>query len=75
MEESPEKSNKKKKKVISLDETRCDYSKKYLSGEINEFFVQKISVCIRKSQTYINIEKLSTDDFSLLCKKRKGEKI
>ena len=75
MEESPEKSNNENEKVISLDETRCDSGKKSLSGEINEFFVQKISVCIRKSQTYINIEKLSTDDFSLLCKKRKGEKI
>ena len=45
------------------------------SGEITDFYIQKISVCIKKSQTYINIEKLSTDDFTLLCKKRKSEKI
>ena len=74
MEDHQEKSNDSEK-VINLDETRCDSGKKYLSGEIGEFTVQKISVCIKKSQTYINIEKLSTDDFSLLCKKRKCEKI
>ena len=73
VEENSEKNDSEK--GINLDETRCDSGKKSLSGDCNEFFVQKISVCIRKSQTYINIEKLSTDDFSLLCKKRKGDKI
>ena len=75
VEDNLEKSNNDNEKIINLDETRCDSGKKSLSGEINEFTVQKISVCIRKSQTYINIEKLSADDFSLLCKKRKSEKI
>ena len=74
-EECNEKSSNDNEKVISLDETRCDSGKKSLSCEINEFNVQKISVCIKKSQTYINIEKLSMDDLSLLCKKRKIEKI
>ena len=74
-EECNEKSSNDNEKIISLDETRCDSGKKSLSCEINEFNVQKISVCIKKSQTYINIEKLSMDDLSLLCKKRKIEKI
>ena len=74
-EECNEKSSNDNEKIISLDETRCDSGKKSLSGELNEFNVQKISVCIKKSQTYINIEKLSMDDLSLLCKKRKIEKI
>ena len=74
-EECNEKSRNDNEKIISLDETRCDSGKKSLSCEINEFNVQKISVCIKKSQTYINIEKLSMDDLSLLCKKRKIEKI
>ena len=73
VEDNSEKNDSEK--GINLDETRCDSGKKSLSGDCNEFFVQKISVCIRKSQTYINVEKLSTDDFSLLCKKRKGDKI
>ena len=74
-EESNEKSNNDSEKIISLDETRCDSGKKSLSCDLNEFNVQKISVCIKKSQTYINIEKLSMDDLTLLCKKRKIEKI
>ena len=74
-EECNEKSSNDNEKIISLDETRCDSGKKSLSCEINEFNVQKISVCIKKSQTYINIEKLSMDDLSLLCKKRKIEKM
>ena len=74
-DECNEKSSNDNEKIISLDETRCDSGKKSLSCEINEFNVQKISVCIKKSQTYINIEKLSMDDLSLLCKKRKIEKI
>ena len=74
-EECNEKSSNDNEKIISLDETRCDSGKKSLSCEINEFNVQKISVCIKKSQTYINIEKLSMDDLTLLCKKRKIEKI
>ena len=65
----------KENKEINLDETRCDSGKKSIGSDISEFNIQKISVCIKKSQTYINIEKLSTDDFSLLCKKRKSEKI
>ena len=73
MEDHQDKSSNDSEKIINLDETRCDSGKKSISGEINEFTVQKISVCIRKCQTYINIEKLSTDDFSLLCKKRKSE--
>ena len=75
MEDHQDKCNNECDKGINLDETRCDSGKKSISGEINEFYIQKISVCIKKSQTYINIEKLSTDDFSLLCKKRKSEKI
>jgi hypothetical protein len=75
MEDPLEKNNNDSEKIISLDETRCDSGKKSLSCDLNEFNVQKISVCIKKSQTYINIEKMSTDDLSLLCKKRKSEKI
>ena len=75
MEDNIEKSNNDSEKGINLDETRCDSGKKSISGDLSDFIVQKISVCISKSQTFINIEKLSTDDFSLLCKKRKGEKI
>ena len=74
MEDILEKNNDSEK-GINLDETRCDSGKKSISGDLNEFIVQKISVCISKCQTYINIEKLSTDDFRLLCKKRKDEKI
>ena len=74
-EECNEKSSNDNEKIISLDETRCDSGKKSLSCEINEFNVQKISVCIKKSQTYINIEKLSMDDLSLLCKKRRIERV
>ena len=74
-EECNEKSSNDNEKIINLDETRCDSGKKSLSCEINEFNVQKISVCIKKSQTYINIEKLSMDDLSLLFKKRKIEKL
>ena len=58
-------------KIISLDETRYESGKKSISGEICEFNIEKISVLIGKSQTYINIEKLCKDDFELLCKKRK----
>ena len=75
MEDPLEKNNNDSEKIICLDETRCDSGKKSLSCDLNEFNVQKISVCIKKSQTYINIEKMSTDDLSLLCKKRKSEKI
>ena len=75
MEDHQEKSNNDSDKGINLDETRCDSGKKLISGEITDFYIQKISVCIKKSQTYINIEQLSTDDFTLLCKKRKSEKI
>ena len=59
-------------KNICLDETRCDSGKKSISEEINEFNIQKISVQIGKSQTFINTEKLSKEDFVLLCKKRKS---
>ena len=58
-------------KMISLDETRCESGKKSFSGEIIEYNIEKISVLIGKSQTFINIEKLCKEDFELLCKKRK----
>jgi hypothetical protein len=58
-------------KNLSLDETRCESGKKSTSGELCEFNIEKISVLIGKTQTYINIEKLCKEDFELLCKKRK----
>jgi hypothetical protein len=64
--------NNDNEKNICLDETRCDSGKKSISEEINEFNIQKISVQIGKSQTFINTEKLSKEDFVLLCKKRKS---
>ena len=60
-------------KNICLDETRCESGKKSITDEINEFNIQKISVQIGKNQTFINIEKLSKEDFVLLCKKRKSD--
>ena len=58
-------------KVIALDETRCESGKKSLCGELNEYNIEKISVLIDKTQTFINIEKFSGKEFVLLCKKRK----
>ena len=58
-------------KNLSLDETRYESGKKSVSGELCEFNIEKISVLIGKTQTYINIEKLCREDFELLCKKRK----
>ena len=63
--------NNDNEKIISLDETRYESGKKSNGDDINDFNVQKISVLIAKSQTYINIEKYSKEDFVLLCKKRK----
>ena len=60
--------------IINLDETRCDSGKKSICSETNEFNIQKISILISQSQTYIDIEKLSKEDFGLLCKKRKIDK-
>ena len=57
---------------MCLDETRCDSGKKSISDEIIEFNIQKISVQIGRSQTFINTEKLTKEDFVLLCKKRKS---
>ena len=71
-EENSDKGNEFEK-IISLDETRCESGKKSVSGQINEFNIEKISVFVGKSQTLINIEKLSKEDFILLCKKRKNE--
>ncbi len=70
-EDHSEKNNENEKNIC-LDETRCDSGKKTISDEINEFNIQKISVQIGKSHTFINIEKLSKEDFVLLCKKRKS---
>ena len=70
-EDHPDKNNDNEKNIC-LDETRCDSGKKSISEEINEFNIQKISVQIGKSQTFINTEKLSKEDFVLLCKKRKS---
>ena len=70
-EENSDKNNENDK-IINLDETRCDSGKKSICNEINEFNIQKISISINKSQTYINVEKLSKEDFGLLCKKRKS---
>ena len=64
--------NNDNEKNICLDETRYDSGKKSICDEINEFNVQKISVLIGKNQTFINIEKLTKEDFVLLCKKRKN---
>ena len=58
-------------KNLSLDETRYESGKKSTIGESCEFNIEKISVLIGKTQTYINIEKLCKEDFELLCKKRK----
>lgn len=58
-------------KVIALDETRWESGKKSLCGELNEYNIEKISVLIDKTQTFINIEKFSGKEFVLLCKKRK----
>ena len=70
-EENSEKNNDNEKNIC-LDETRCDSGKKSISDEINEFNIQKISVEIGKSHTFINIEKLTKEDFMFLCKKRKN---
>ena len=70
-EENSDKNNENDK-IINLDETRCDSGKKSICNEINEFNIQKISISINKSQTFINVEKLSKEDFGLLCKKRKS---
>ena len=70
-EEHSDKNNDNEKNMC-LDETRCDSGKKSISDEIIEFNIQKISVQIGRSQTFINTEKLTKEDFVLLCKKRKG---
>ena len=70
-EEHSDKNNDNEKNMC-LDETRCDSGKKSISDEIIEFNIQKISVQIGRSQTFINTEKLTKEDFVLLCKKRKS---
>ena len=58
-------------KIIALDETRCESNKKSICEELNEFNIEKISILIGKTQTFINIEKFTGKEFILLCKKRK----
>jgi hypothetical protein len=66
-----EKLDKNLEKIENFGDVGCDSGKKTACSEINEFSIQKISVMVGKSQTYIDIEKLSVEDFGLLCKKRK----
>ena len=63
--------NKDYEKIIALDETRCESGKKSFCEELGKFNIEKISILIEKTQTFINIEKLTGEDFVLLCKKRR----
>ena len=72
VEENSDKNNDYEK-IIALDETRCESGKKSICDELTEFNIEKISVLIGKTQTFINTEKLTEKEFVLLCKKRKME--
>ena len=70
-EEPLDKSANDSNKVISVEETKSESGKKPTKNEIDNFNVQRISIFINKSQTLINVEKFSKDEFCLLNKKRK----
>ena len=72
VEENSDKNNDYEK-IIALDETRCESGKKSICDELSEFNIEKISVLIGKTQTFINTEKLTEKEVVLLCKKRKME--
>ena len=70
-EEPLDKSANDSNKNISVEETKSESGKKPKKSELDNFNVQRISIFINKSQTLINVEKFSKDEFCLLNKKRK----
>jgi len=70
MEEPLDKSLNELNKIISLEETKSESGKKKAKIDSDNFNIQRISILINKSQTFINVEKLAQEEFSLLCKKR-----
>jgi hypothetical protein len=70
-EEQLDKSANDSNKIISVEETKSESGKKPTKSELDNFNVQRISIFINKSQTLINVEKFSKDEFCLLNKKRK----
>ena len=60
------------KNNINSEDKNILLNKSSESESINDTFkIQRISVFINKSQTEINVEKLSREELNLLCKKRK----
>ena len=60
------------KNNINSEDKNILLNKSSESESINDTFkIQRISVFINKSQTEINVEKLSKEELNLLCKKRK----
>ena len=64
--------------VIYKNNINSENNNNYLLNKSTElesfndnFAIQRISVLINKYQTEINVEKISKEDLSLLCKKRK----
>jgi hypothetical protein len=70
-EEPLEKIEKESTKIISIEESKSESGKKTIKSENDNFNIQRISIFINKSQTLINVEKLTKEEFNLLCKKRR----